>query len=117
MKNLTDVEKMLLDNASIDELIKLKMEQSLREELNKKPTKNKIVTDIKDAPQNLIFSKKSVFKLFNKETKTETFINGIQAEGLLGLQNNIREKIKNKELDSFSTENTYIKFHSIKITG
>ena len=40
----------------------------------------------------------------------ETFVNGIQADALIGLQNNIREKILKGELNAFTTDEAYIKF-------
>lgn len=115
-KETNDVEQRLLNSASLDELIKIKMEEELKAELEKakeKP-KKKIVTDISKVPPELIFSKEAVYKLFNRNNKTETFINGIQAEAMLGLQNNIREKIKLGQMDAFSTDNAYIKFEKIE---
>jgi len=51
-----------------------------------------------------------VYKYFNRNTKCESFINGIQAEALIGLQNNIREKMLKGELNAFTTDDAYIKF-------
>ncbi len=111
MKN-DDAEKMLLNNASLEELIKMKIEEEFMSDLKKakeKPKKN-VVTDIKELPRDLIFSKKSVYRLFNRETGCETFINGIQAEALIGIQNNVRSKMLAGELNAFTTDNAYIKF-------
>ena len=110
-----NVEERLLSHASLDELIKIKMEEEMQAEFAKakeKP-KDKIETDLAKVPKHLIFSKNAVFKMFNRTNKTETYLNGLQAEALLGIQNNIREKIKNGEMDAFSTENAYIKFEKI----
>ena len=66
--NNSDVEKMLLTGKSIDELIQMKIQQDykeLQERAKKVPTVRKI-DNIADVPRDLIFSKLSVFKVFNK---------------------------------------------------
>lgn len=111
MKN-SDAEEMLLKNASLEELIKMKMEREMIEDLKKskeKPEK-KVYTEIKDVPQDIIFSKQSVYKYFNRNSKCETFINGIQAEALIGVQHNVREKMLCGQLNAFTTDDAYIKF-------
>lgn len=116
-KNMNDYEQRLLSHASLDELIKMKMEQELQAELdkiNEKP-KKQIITDISKVPKNLIFSKKAVFKIFNRINKTETYLNGLQAEAMLGVQNAVREKMRSGELDVFSTDTAYVKFENIEI--
>lgn len=108
-------EQRLLKSTSLDELIKRKMEEELKAEIEKAKIqpKKETITDISKAPQNLIFSKYSVYRLFNRKTKTETYINGLQAESLLGMQNSTREKIKSGQMDAFSTEDAYVKFENI----
>ena len=116
-KQLNNDEQRLLNHASLDELIKIKMEEELKAEMEKakiQPEK-KTVTNISEVPENLIFSKQSVFKVFNKVNKVETYINGMQAEAMLGLQTAIRAKIKTGEMDAFSTDNAYVKFEKIEI--
>lgn len=113
MKNKeNDIEQMLLNGASLDDLIKMKFEKEFKEELEKskqKPEK-KVYTDISEVPKNLIFSKSSVYKLFNRNTKCETYIDGVQAEALIGIQNNIREKMLEGALNAFVTDDAYVKF-------
>jgi len=116
-KNEKDAEERLLSSASLDELIKIKMEQEIKQEVDKskqQPSK-KVITDISKVPSALIFSKKSVFKMFNRINKTETYLNGLQAEALMGLQTSIRDKISSGLMDAFSTEDAYVKFESILI--
>ncbi|MDD3436154.1 MAG: hypothetical protein PHC64_03270 [Candidatus Gastranaerophilales bacterium] len=116
-KELNTDEQRLLSHASLDELIKMKMEEELKAEFEKakeKPPKQ-IITEIAKVPTNLIFSKQAVFRIFNRINKTENFINGMQAEAMLGLQNSIREKIRTGQMDAFSTDTAYIKFESIEI--
>lgn len=107
-----DMEQMLLNNASLEDLIKMKIEKEFLADLEKskeKPSK-KVYTDIKDLPREKIFAKDTVYRYFNRNTKCESFINGIQAEALIGLQNHVREKMLKGELSAFTTDDAYIKF-------
>ncbi len=110
-------EEILLKNKSIDELIRIKMQEELKNAFNKRVGKQSkvIIRNIKDVPVEKIFTKKAVFRVFNKETQIETLINGLQAEALLGMQNDVREKFKRKETDIFSTDTLFVKFESIEL--
>ncbi|MFA7659397.1 MAG: hypothetical protein WCY19_08180 [Candidatus Gastranaerophilaceae bacterium] len=111
-----DAEERLLSHASLDELIKIKMEEELKAEFKKskeKPEKS-LITDIAKVPTDLIFSKHAVYRMFNRINKTETYLNGLQAEAMLGLQTAIREKIKIGQMDAFSTDDAYVKFEKIE---
>ena len=112
---MKDVEQVLLSKASIDELIKMKIEEEF---ISQKPVKSsppKVVTELKDVPRDVIFSKNSVFKVYNRKNKTQTFINGIQADSMLGLQHNVRAKILDKTLTAFSTEDVFVKFEKATV--
>lgn len=115
-KDEQDVEQRLLSHASLDELIKMKMEEELNAEIQKSKEKPKlqIVTDISKVPTDLIFSKVAVYKVFNRINKTESYVNGLQAEAMLGLQISVREKIKTGQMDAFSTESAYVKFEKVE---
>ena len=118
--NNKDIEEILLSGTSLDELIRMKIEAEYKAEIAKNkttPAKKQIINDIKDIPTEQIFSKKSIFRVFNKNTKQETFINGIQAESLIGLQHNIRTKLLNKEISAFSTDELYVKFEKICVNS
>jgi hypothetical protein len=112
-------EQRLLSKLSLAELIKMKMKEEIQKEFAnaKKPdkVKTKVITDLKEVPKELIFSNKTVYKTFNKQTKHETFINGIQAEGLIGLRNQLREEVLSGETDAFETDLLYVMFHQISI--
>ena len=114
-KDLT--EEILMKNKSLDELIKLKMHVELKNAFNTRVGNNSktLITDIKDVPVDKIFTKRATFKVFNKETKVETLVNGLQAEALIGMQNDVREKFRRKETDIFSTDNLFVKFESIEL--
>ncbi|MGN1125472.1 MAG: hypothetical protein ACI4SM_04730 [Candidatus Gastranaerophilaceae bacterium] len=112
------IENALLSGKSIDELIKIKMKEEMTAVFEKiAQTKEKIrIFDIKDCEKNQIFSKNSIFKKFNKNNNTISYINGIQAEALLGLDDISRNKILNGEIDVFSTENAFVKFEYFETT-
>ncbi|MBR5554698.1 hypothetical protein IKU74_01665 [bacterium] len=116
-----NIEEILLSETSLDELIRMKIEKELKTEIEKakeaKNLKPTIIKTIKDVPKSKIFSKFAIYKIFNKTTKQETFINGIQAEALLGLQNNIREKLLNKEISAFSTDEIFVKFEKLCVNS
>lgn len=115
-KNDNEIEQRLLNHASLDELIKLKMEEELKAEFEKSKqiSQKQIITDISKVPLDLLFSKQAVYKMFNRANKTETYLNGLQAEAMLGLQTAMREKIKLGQIDAFSTENAYVKFEKVE---
>jgi hypothetical protein len=116
-KEPNEQEQRLLSHASLDELIKMKMEEELKAEFEKSKEipKIQVITDISKVPKELIFSKKAVYKIFNRINKTETYLNGLQAEAMLGVQNAIREKIRLGQMDAFSTDTAYVKFEKIEV--
>ena len=123
MKNKDeDIEEMLLGSASLDDLIRMKIESEFQDEMKKAQAKilnreRKIYTKISEVPKDYIFSKDAVFKYYNRHNKLETYINGIQADALLGLQNNTRVKILNGELSTFSTDDAYVKFEKVCVNS
>lgn len=117
-----NIEEMLLTGASLDDLIRMKIESEFKNEIaNAKKGKiynnSKIYTEIKDVPKDLIFSKQAIYRLFNRNSKQETFINGVQAEAMIGLQDNIRTKFLNGELSAFSTDEAYVKFEKVCVNS
>ncbi len=108
----SEAEEKLLNNLSLDELIKMKIENEFTNNVKKMKDKTSVqtYTNIKDLPRGKIFSKDAVFRCYCKKTKCESFINGIQAEALIGLQDNIREQMLNGEVSAFATDDAYIKF-------
>lgn len=116
-KEENELEQRLLSHASLDELIKMKMEEELNYEFKKSKEEHKfrVITEISQVPTELIFSRQAVYKIFNRINKTESYLNGLQAEALLGLQNAVREKMKSGQMDAFSTDGAYVKFEKIVI--
>ena len=123
MKNKDEnIEEMLLSNASLDDLIRMKIETEFQDEMKrakelKVKKEKKVYTKIAEVPEGYIFSKYAVFKYYNRHNKQETFINGIQADALLGLQNNLRAKILKGELSTFSTDDAYVKFEKVCVNS
>lgn len=117
MKENKEIEKMLMDDAAYNKLIKSKIEDEFINELNSaklQRTKDEI-TDLKKVPKDKLFSKDAVFLIMNKNSRTKSFINGVQAEGFLGTQYSDREKLLNAETDSFVCGNSFIKFVKVKV--
>lgn len=108
--NNSDVEKMLLTGKSIDELIQMKMEDEYKALLAKPKPKIEKVEDISRVDSNIVFSKNSIFKVFNKLNGMETYINGIQAEAMLGMQESVREAFLKGNAKAFVTESAYVEF-------
>ena len=107
-----DKEEMLLKGMSLDELIAKKIEEDYKNLLKevKKPVRVSKITNLKEIKPEIIFSKKSVFKTFNRTTRTESYINGLQAEGMLGLQKDVREALVSGKTKSFISGDTYVEF-------
>ena len=110
--SMKDMEQVLLNNTSLDEIIKMKIEEEFKSNYKQEKQKitRKTITELKDVPKEQIFSKNAVFRVYNRDNKTESLINGIQADAMIGIQTGIREKILEGSLTVFSTENTYVKF-------
>ncbi|MCM1339094.1 MAG: hypothetical protein NC191_05440 [Muribaculaceae bacterium] len=116
MKENKEIEKLLLDDSAYDKLMKNKIEKEFTKELEAaKSSKHKFITDIKAVPGGKLFTKDTVFEIINKNSKTRSFITGVQAEGFLGTKYSDREKLLKGEIDSFVNGNNFIKFVKVKI--
>lgn len=112
---MKDMEQVLLSNASLDELIKMKIEEEFNanQKQQKQKSVKKYILDLKQVPKEQIFSKNAVFRVYNRLNKTESLINGIQADAMIGIQSGIREKFLEKVLTAFSTDDAYVKFEKV----
>lgn len=117
MKKNKEIEKILLNGASYDEMVKSKVERDFEDELEiqKKLQAKSFITDIKKAPKNKLFTKDAVYEVLNKDSKTKSYVNGLQAEGYLGAQSADRTKLLNGETDAFVCGNCYVKFVKVKV--
>ena len=101
------IEDALLSGKSLDEIIKLKLREEMQSAFKKVGVKfeKRRIYDIKSVPQHELFGKK-----YSKTNNTISYINGIQAESMLGMDNISRDKLIKGEIDLFSTDNAFIKF-------
>lgn len=114
MKNDKEIEQILLNDEKYEKFIKDKTEQDFKkiiEEAGKK--NNSVITDFKQMPKDKLFSKKSTYFVINKNSKTSSYINGIQAESFL-ISPYEREKFLSGKTDAFVYQDNYIKFYKYK---
>lgn len=114
MKN-SDIEKLLLNDAACEKALKNKIEKDFRSKILKQPATENYIFDIKKVPKDKLFSKNTIFEILNLNSRTKSYINGVQAEGYLGANNSDRLKLLCGETDSFVSENVYIKFKKAKV--
>ncbi|MBQ8460535.1 hypothetical protein IJ541_10605 [bacterium] len=117
MKENKDIEQILLNGEEYEKMVKAKIEQEFNAELEKSSSNSdkKFITEIKEVPNDKLFSKAATFEVINKDSKTKSYINGLQAEGYLGIQNSDRIKLLAGETDSFVSGNSYVKFVKVRI--
>lgn len=91
MTKKSDTEAKLLGMDLIDYEKEIESEidreiESARKEMKKRenPESSKvIITDIKNVSDEKKFDKGTIYRVFNRKQKTETFVNGEQAENML----------------------------------
>ena len=113
--NNKDKEKMLLTGKSLEELIEMKIQEEYKSVMNTPLPSIKKVTDCSQLKEKDIFSKNATFKVFNKTTRMESFINGVQAEGMIGLQPNVREALLAGKIRAFISGENYVEFLYSKV--
>jgi len=116
MKENKEIEKILMNDDAYNKMIKTKIEQEFVKDISS-PLQNKTteITNLKKVPKDKLFSKYAVFEILNKNSRTKSYINGVQAEGFLGCQYSDREKLLNGQIDSFVSGNNFIKFIKVKV--
>jgi len=102
-----------LKNADIEHLIEQKIESEIQSEIDeaKKDKEKVIFKDFDKVPKDKLFTRNSTYKVFNRKTKKETFINGVQAESLLGMNQSVRDDLENGYVDNFTVNEYYVRFH------
>ncbi len=115
MKKDNEIEKILLNDEAYEKFINSKIEKEFKDITSENSkNKDKIIEEFKDVPSDKLFSKNATYLVMNKQSKTQSYINGVQAEGFLGSENTLRNKLLNKECDYFVCGNSYIKFFNYK---
>lgn len=116
MKSNKDIEKILLNDSAYEKMVKTKIEREFKQELAlAKQMRNKIITDIKKVPKEKLFTKAATYEVMNKNSKTKSYINGVQAEGYLGAKNSDRAKLLSGETDSFVCGCNFVRFLKVKM--
>lgn len=118
MKNKDNVDNIIRSSSpSFDELMMQKFAQEAKTEIEEEKNKidNQLIEDFKLLPQKFIFSTKSVYKLFNRVNKTQSFINGAQFESYVANNPTLKKKLLDKKIDCFANEQYYIKFYNARI--
>ncbi|MDD3150847.1 MAG: hypothetical protein PHV68_08430 [Candidatus Gastranaerophilales bacterium] len=101
----------------IDALIGQKISEKIAYEMaqaNKKDVP-KIIKDFYKVPSDLLFTKNTIFMLFNRKTGLKSFINGTQADSIIGIYNDIRQNLVNKVVSNFTAGEYYVEFASAKV--
>ena len=116
MKKDTKIEEMLLSDENYEKMVREKTEKDFKNVLeNNQTPENKYITDIKSVPENLLFSKLAIYQVINRQSKTCSYINGLQAEGYLGSNNSERLKLLSGQTDSFVSDDVFVKFVKVKV--
>ena len=109
MKNI-DKEQALLSEIPLGELIEKKIAAEIQEEVKKNKLKIEAVSDFSALNRKEVFSKYTLWTVFNRNSKCQSILNGIQVESLLGLDVATRTRLLNREIDCFLTDEYYVKF-------
>ena len=115
MKDKTDkdIEQILLNDENYEKFLSEKIENEFNSMLSDAGrVQHEKITEIKKLSKSELFSKRATYVVINKNSKTKSYINGVQAEGFLGDRNAIREKLLSGQTDSFVNDEYYIKFCS-----
>ena len=117
MTKNTNAEEILLSGKSLDELIKIKMQRQIEEQIKNAKKKREFYSEknIANVPKHLIFSNKSIFKVYSKTNQSESFITGIQADGFLGLRDDLRNQLLEGTLSAFEVDDAFITFDRIEL--
>jgi hypothetical protein len=108
-----EIEQILLNDDKYEQFIKTKTEKEFLKALEEKTPAQNVITDIKQVPKDKLFCAKATYLVINKTSKTQSYINGIQAESYL-VSLNDREKLLEGIIDSFVYGDYFIKFYKLK---
>ena len=102
------LEEKLLSTDKVEKAIKEAIQDEIAEA--KKPRKELVITDIKEAPKNKVFDIHSAFTVFNRLNKTESILNGIQVDSLFGLNTAKRKQLEAGEISEVTINDYHIEF-------
>lgn len=114
MKTNKNIEQILLNDEKYEKFVKAKQENDFNKILeNAQKQKDTVITDYKKMPKDKLFSKNATYFVINKNSKTSSYINGMQAESFL-VSPYEREKFLTGKTDAFIYQDNYIKFYKYK---
>lgn len=113
-----NIKSILLSEESLDELINRRMEADIERRKQEREAErargNCEIEDIKQLSAKEILSKEATYLVYTKDSGEETYLNGIQINGILGLECEIRRKLTSGEISGFSTGGYHAKFVKYK---
>lgn len=116
MKEDKEIEKILLNDEEYEKFVNTKTELEFIKEIEgSKSLKSQSIEDFKKVPFDKLFTKDALYLVMNKQSKTKSYINGVQAEAFLGSENILRENFLSKKTDSFVSGDNYVKFYKYKV--
>ena len=100
------------DDLMIENDLKHKVHKEIQEAKNKKisPPQN---TDFKNLSEKEMFSKNTLWKVFNRRNYTNSLINGIQAESYLAEKESTRQDLIAHKIDCFLANHLFIEFYKM----
>lgn len=112
-KKLSIEEKLLkagidLGDIPVEEVIKATAKKE--QERAKQKVVKKVIKDFDEVPENQILGRNTVYSCYNRLNKTTSLINGMQFDGIIGLDKNVRNALKAKAYSSCTLKDYLIEF-------
>ena len=102
------LEEKLLNSTSVEKAIKEVIADEIAEA--KKPKVITEITEITEVPKGQVLGIHSAFTVFNRVNKTESALNGIQVDSLLGLNQARRKQLENAQVSELTIGDYHITF-------
>ena len=105
------IEEKLLDPKGGD-LFEQAMRMTIEQEIAEAQTEKEVVTitDFKDLDVVKTFDINTVYTYFNRKNKTIGELNGMQADSIIGRNQDVRQSMFDKESDNFTVGSYCVKF-------
>lgn len=116
MKNSDkEIESIILNGTDSEKIIAAQIEKEFTDILTGEKKSSKVICDITQVPKELLFSKYCTYSVINRNSKTKSYINGVQAESFLAGQNIARQNLLSAKIDSFISGDNYVKFYQLQV--
>lgn len=115
--NDKEIESLILNGSDCEKIIAAQKEKEFTDILSEDGGKKSVreINDFTQAPKELLFSKSCTYSVINRNSKTKSYINGMQAESFLGGQNIARQNLLSGKADYFISGDNYVKFYQLKV--